>query len=755
MSESPLVIWVKDEQFRYRFVSKAFSELFEVDPLAVLETDDYAFMQTHVADELRRNDTQVQTTRTPLRTTEDVPGADGVRRRWLVHKFPIEQADGEVWVGGSAVDVTEWLFAEESLLDSEEHYRRLFEASPYSIQRIDSEGRLQSMNPAGLQMFGKTSLDEVAGNSWLELTAPVDPETGAAAIDKALGGEQSEFTFQSKTSQWFKSTLVPILDNQSQVNSLLGITEDISARKKADDQLRASEERHRLVAKATRDPIWEIDLTTGRVSWNEQYELKLGVRPADTRESWEWWTSRIHTDDRCRVETSLDETLADPNSEYWSENYRFHNHLGEVLHIEDRAFISRSPDGKPRRIVGTMRDQTPLVKAMVDREKLLVEAREAQRLESLGVLAGGIAHDFNNLLTAMLANISLLELGGTLDHEIVGELETAVEKASGICQQMLAYSGKGRFETRPLCLATLVSDMTKLLEVSVGKNVRIEFDLDFTAKPVIGDESQLSQLVMNLFINAAESIEHGNGSVTVRVSEMACEDTCRNEGYQVAPKEPADTYVCLCIKDDGVGMPEETIPKAFDPFFTTKFTGRGMGLAAVKGIIQGHNAGMSVRSAPTQGTNFCIWIPAANDEVSPTRALEKTEQAASQSPQRQVLVVDDEDQVRRAISKMLQHHGYLTTMAVDGIDAIDQYRAAPDQYQLILLDLTMPRLNGAEAFLRIKQEWPNAKIIIMSGYDEAELTSRFSSELPDGFLKKPFTLSSLLRSVGNLLSEPV
>jgi signal transduction histidine kinase/CheY-like chemotaxis protein len=385
-------------------------------------------------------------------------------------------------------------------------------------------------------------------------------------------------------------------------------------------------------------------------------------------------------------------------------------------------------------------------------ERLAMEARvlEVQKLESLGVLAGGIAHDFNNLLVGMLGNagLALLELPpDSQAREPITEIEIAARRAADLSREMLAYSGRGKFVIAPFDLSALVREMTHLLHVSIGKSVVIRYDL--APQPVIveGDATQLRQVVMNLVVNASDAIGERNGVITLTTGVMAADRSYLASTFVDEGLAPGD-YAYLEVSDTGSGMDAATQARIFDPFFTTKFTGRGLGLAAVLGIVRSHRGALKVYSEPGKGSTFKLLIP-ASQEAAPDAPTAPAPSKARLSGC--VLVVDDEPVVRSVAVAILRRLGLEIVEAVDGEAGVAAFRDEPDRFGLVLLDLTMPRLGGADAFTQIRALRPKVPVVLMSGFNEADASGRFAGKGLAGFLEKPFSPQDLTRVVEEAL----
>jgi len=381
----------------------------------------------------------------------------------------------------------------------------------------------------------------------------------------------------------------------------------------------------------------------------------------------------------------------------------------------------------------------------ITEKKLHAEQLEhTQRLESLGILAGGIAHDFNNILTAIMGNAAMA--GRALSDAspaklMLGRIEDASARASDLCRQMLAYSGKGKFVVKPMDLSALVEEMTRLMEVSISKHVVIRYDLIEPLPPVEADAAQIQQVVLNLITNASEAIGEKSGIISFATGEMYA-DTAYLDGSVTGDLLPEGRYVWLEVSDTGVGMDAKTRMKIFDPFFTTKFTGRGLGMSAVLGIVRGHHGALRVYSEPGRGTTFRMLLPVAEDSFVPVRA---NVMPVEHGPfgDGVVLVVDDEESVREVAVMMLEEMGFSTLMAVDGQDAVEVYGQHAGEIVAVLLDMTMPRMDGSECFRELRHINPDVKVILSSGYNEEEATTRFIGKGLAAFLQKPYSPESL------------
>ena len=384
------------------------------------------------------------------------------------------------------------------------------------------------------------------------------------------------------------------------------------------------------------------------------------------------------------------------------------------------------------------------------------QLRHTQRLESVGLLAGGIAHDFNNLLTGVLGNTTLVleMLPEVSPHRAPLErVVKAAEQAAHLTRQLLAYAGKGVVVIEPLNLDDVIRGILPLLHVSVPRHVELRLSLHDPVPRVRADRGQLQQLIMNLVINAAEAIgpdRHGVIILGTGLETLSEDDLAKaNIRDSAAP----GVYVCLEVRDNGCGMDNAMQAKIFDPFFTTRFTGRGLGLSAVMGIVRSHGGALRVASSPGVGSTFTVHLPIADHEPLPavraTRRFSKS----------QILVIDDERTVRQTCRAMLERSGYEVLLAENGKEGVEMFSAFADQISVILLDLAMPVMAGDRTYDEIRSISADVPVIVMTGYSETEAVERFAGKGPAGFITKPFNRPQLQEAIERVIgvhsTEPI
>ncbi len=377
-----------------------------------------------------------------------------------------------------------------------------------------------------------------------------------------------------------------------------------------------------------------------------------------------------------------------------------------------------------------------------DRRKLDAQVQQAQKMESLGVLTGGIAHDFNNLLTGILGNADLAlddVKPGSPVRERLDEIEKAAKQAADLCNQMLAYSGKGQFSIEPLRINEVVVEMAHLLEISISKKVNLRYNFARDLPEIDGDVAQIRQVVMNLVTNASEASGSDRGVITLTTDVQHCNRELLSSAV-IDEELPEGNYLALEVRDTGRGMDEETRTRIFDPFFTTKFQGRGLGLAAVLGIVRGHHGAITLSSTLNEGTAIRVLLP-VRDPVAGTVPAADGEAWRGVGT---VLLVDDEESVRNVVRKMLEKAGFDVLTARDGLEAMQIYVEKANDIRLVLLDLTMPQMDGEETFSEICRIRPDARVVMASGCTEQEVIRRFRGKGISGFVHKPFKFTPLM-----------
>jgi len=486
----------------------------------------------------------------------------------------------------------------------------------------------------------------------------------------------------------------------------------------------------------------EVSPADQEAYWSDELYRIFGYEPQSVPPFLGTILERVHPEDRGRVQEITERVFKTGQPQQLEHRILFPDDTERVLMTQLKVVCSEGATAP--KLLGTCQDIT-------ERRQHEDSLRQTQRLESLGVLAGGIAHDFNNLLAGIQGNLSLAQGFLSTGHPAQGYLKTSedtIQRAANLARQMLAYSGRGVVMVRLLQLNTLIQEMMELLQVTLPKKVEIRFNLDPDLPCIEADENQMQQVVMNLVTNAAEAIGDREGTITL-TTRRATMDASSLRRMELDRPLVEGAYVLFEVADTGSGMDAVTLERIFEPFFTTKFSGRGLGLSAIQGILRGHGAGIRIQSALGQGTRFCLGFPAREKETS----IEIPSPGASHSAFiGTVLLAEDDPTVREATRELLESLGCTVLEASDGEEAVAIYRERAHLISVIILDLTMPRMDGREALREIHRIRPGAPVILTSGHNELEALQEMDADQIVGFLAKPYRFHQLEAILGKAIA---
>lgn len=551
----------------------------------------------------------------------------------------------------------------------------------------------------------------------------------------------------------------PFVNQDREVGGLLASYSSETLRAvRAMEALAKSEEKYRLAALTASDLISEWSPATDDLVWFGNIDAVIGSAPENRPTTMEAWLSLIHPDDKKRIADTYRENIHCATAP--PMDYRVRHLAHGWRHFRERTTAIKSKSGESK-VLRACNDITVEKNAKDERIKLELKIQHAQKLESLGIIAGGIAHDFNNILMAVLghAEITLEKVGDNpAAEQSINNIITAGKRATELAQQLLIYSGKGDVETSTVNINSIVSEMMRLIDVSVSKKVRIIFHPGEHTPAVEGNKSQLRQVILNLLTNASQAIGNTSGQIVIRTGKVFCNKddlaACSMPVRTgVDPPLPEATYTYIDIEDTGCGMDETAREKLFDPFYTTKKTGTGLGMAAVQGIVRHHRGTMTISSTPDVGTRIRVFLPSSNDEIEEQKVSEKLpSEKMTQQKDGLILIADDEEPVRKISQRMAEKLGFSVITACDGKEAVSLYEIHQKDISCIILDMTMPGLNGREALERIREFNPSVKAIIASGYGSHTSESGQDSDEPCPYLQKPYQIAELRQVLQDVLN---
>jgi PAS domain S-box-containing protein len=608
----------------------------------------------------------------------------------------------------------------------------LFRSGHIPIVMLARNLAIRRFTPAAAGLLRLTP--EHLGRSITEVQATIDLPDWRAALAPVLGGAEPYEREVTGGGRCYLLRADPYRSSEGPITGLVLTLQDITAQKQT------AEARYRRLFESARDGILIVDAVTGKVDdVNPRAEQLFGYTRDELVGIPLWETPPLRGLPTAREAI---ERLAER----------------DFCRFPELKLPGRSGPGVVAEVIGCSYSEQGRrflqfnIRDLSERKKFFDELMHAQKLESLGLLAGGIAHDFNNLLTGILGNASMAANHPALAESVrsqLREIMRASERAAFLTRQMLAYAGKGRFVLKRIDMGELIRELSTLARSSIPKIVELNLNLARDLPPVEADPGQMQQLIMNVVINAAEAVgETRGGSVEIRTAPRrleAGEILDEFPGYQLSP----GLYVCVAVIDNGVGMPPETQARIFDPFFTTKFTGRGLGLSAVMGIVHGHGGAIRVSSAPGAGTTFEVLLPVADQPLAGVPRHDAAPRAAGQL----VLVIDDEEIVRRVAAAVLERRGFRVLTAENGSEGVKAFAEHADEVSAVLLDLLMPEMGGEEALDRIAGIRPGVPVVLSSGFDESEAARRLGGRRVAGFLQKPYNVDRLLDAIWAVLPD--
>jgi PAS domain S-box-containing protein len=643
-------------------------------------------------------------------------------------------------------DITDRMRVEEALRRSETRYRTLVENAQDLVYEVDEDGVVLYVSPNLREVLGYDPETHV-GADVLEHVHPADLNPTRDVLRNMMrlrGIARTELRYQHADGRWrWLEVRGRAFRGPDGHPRGVAIVADITSRKLAEEDARVAIQQLRTVVANAPVALIAVD-REGIITLCEGRGLEgSGLDPERIlgRSVFEFMQGQPS------ILKALRRALRGIDV---SRIVPFGNRV-----FEARYRPMRADDGSITGLIAVATDVTERVRAEEEHKRLESRMQLAQKLEGLGVLAGGIAHDFNNLLTSILgyAGLALKDLpAGSPTREQVGRIEEAARRAADLTSQMLAYAGLGEAKIEAIDLRQLVERMVHLLEVSVSRRGALRCELETDLPPIRADSGQITQVVLNLITNAAEAIEGKDGVITVRTGVMEADREYLSHTY-LHDEIPEGEYVYLEVADNGCGMDEETHSRIFDPFFSTKFTGRGLGLASVLGIVRAHLGTITVDTELGKGSSFRLLLPKTASAVKkPPKGSEPPDSWRASGA---ILVVDDEQDVREMLSTLLPRFGLDVLLAAQGNEATALLRKHSEEVTAVLLDLTMPEMGGEEALEEIRRIRPDVPVILMSGYTEHYASTRVQSADLTDFLQKPFTNEELRDVLHRVLPRSV
>lgn len=549
---------------------------------------------------------------------------------------------------------------------------------------------------------------------------------------------------------WVETSVSFLLDEIGQPSGILGVTRDITERKRAEDADRQLNERLMLAVRAGNFGVWDWDVNTSKLVWDARMYEIYGVEPQPDSGAFDGWRTLVHPEDRTRSECELRDALT--GRVELNTQIRLIRPNGELRHIQAQAVVLRDDSGRPLRMIGMNTDITEQIQAEAERARLQEQLSQAQKLESIGRLAGGVAHDFNNMLTVILGYAEMVMGMRKLDaalHGPLAEIQSAALRSADLTRQLLAFARQQTIAPRVIDLNESTSAMLKMLERLIGEGVKLNWRPGGALWSLKIDPSQVDQILANLCVNARDAIA-GVGEISIQTRNVTLDSAGNTVDRDFVPGD----YVRLAVSDNGCGMDRETLDHIFEPFFTTKKAGlgTGLGLSTVYGIVKQNGGFIGVKSELGQGTTVTIHLPRDHSEEHVV-TTENTGTDALASGHETILLVEDERAILALAQSMLQRLGYTVIPAATPGEAIRLAESHPDPIELLLTDIVMPEMNGRDLVLLLTRRYRGLKHLYMSGYAADLISPDDLMREGKNFIQKPFGMKELAAKVRQALDH--
>lgn len=653
-------------------------------------------------------------------------------------------------------DITGRKKAEEALRESEERYRQIAENIREVFWMADADlSRMIYVSPAYEKVWGKTCQSLYADpKSWAESIHPDDRQRVMETIfPRSSEGHTVEYRIihPDGNIRWVLDRGFPVRNLSGEIYRIAGIAEDITARKLAEQALRESEERYRFAMNATSDGVWDWNIKADEVMRSPCFFSMLGYQEEELESRCGQWQGLIHPDDRSMVLNALNEYLTAKRDTFRIEYRMLHKSGEPVWILSGGSVVAYDENGDSLRMVGTHLDITERKQAEVEAKGFEAKLRQSQKLEAIGTLAGGIAHDFNNILAGILGYTEMALTASqenTYTQRYLEEVIGATLRAKELVKQILVFSRQGEAPVlRPIEPVLIIKEALKMLRATLPTTIEFRQKLSTDLLPVMGDPTQLHQVLVNLCTNAAHAMRDRGGILEVNFGEVVLDSASAAAYENLQPGH----YVRLTVSDTGHGMKAATLERIFDPYFTTKVMGEGsgLGLAVVHGIIQRHKGAIRARSEPGRGTIFEVLLPKIKRVKRQTASESKPVPRGTE----RILFVDDEETLAALGEQLLAKLGYKVTARTSSLEAVELFRSEPHGFDLVITDYTLPHMTGVDLAKEMMKIRPDIPIILCTGYSE-RVNENTTKELGiRAFVMKPLGLPDIARVIRNVLDE--
>ena len=668
--------------------------------------------------------------------------------RWLeTHATPLRDSAGEIkWLLGITRDITDRRKSEETLHASEKYFRALIERSHDAIILFNADGIVQYASPSTTKILGYLP-DELRYRIFMDFVRSDCHDSVMERLAESLRlpgtGVKVSAYVRHKSGEWrFLEGIFTNLLMYPEVRAVVNNYRDVTERMQMEAALVQSEERLRLAVQASNVGLWDWNLQTNQVTYSREWKRQLGYEESEIGNEFSEWERRVHPDDLIQTKKRIQRRLTNPEGVHDLE-FRMRHKDGTWRWIYARGELIRSSDGKPARMLGCHLDIT-------DRRALESQFLHAQKMEAVGQLAGGVAHDFNNLLQVITGNCELMLARLSDSNQLrkdIALIQQSAKRGARLTQQLLSFSRRQVMSPKVLSLNSLISNMAEMLGRLINENITIKIVPESNLKPIMADPGMIEQVLVNLLVNARDAMPDG-GCITVETKNVNLDETY----VRTHPDTKSGPHAMLVVGDNGCGMGVETLSRIFEPFFTTKTVGKGtgLGLSTVHGIVRQSGGIIEVNSEVGIGTTFRIYFPIADGEgySDPSNVL----MPAIGKGEEVILVAEDDEYVRVLVRELLRMNGKTVLTAADGTEALRVCQESRRKIDLLITDVTMPKMGGRELAQNFKRLYPGSKVLFISGFMN-DIDDNFTVGSEFNFLQKPFTSAELTSKIHEILHD--
>lgn len=759
MEALPAVAFIKDAAGRNVFLNAFCQRLLGAEPNRGVgrKPDDYLPREEAAA--IRESDLRLAQTLTPQSLQQRLT-VNGVERVFQTHKFPVFRTGQAPLFGGVAVDITDLDASRRALQASEERYRSVVTSMAEGVVLQTADGTIIAHNDQAEKILGLTR-DQLLGRTLVDLARmtlrpdgrPFPGEEHPGMITLRTGqpcrNQVMGIRVATGATRWININTEPVFYGPpDQPHGVVASFGDITDRVERENRLRASERRLHRVLEVGEFGIWEYDFAAQQAVSSPRYARIFGYLQPDPCWSLPKFFAHVLPEDRPEVMRHSD--LSRPEKIVPEFECRIRRADGAIRWIRVWREVEYSSDGRPLFLRGMIRDITGRKEEEAVRARHERARQKANQLESMVGITRGVAHDFNNALGAVRTAADLIASArpdSPVFRECLGVIREAVRQATGLTSQMLAFAGPASVATETVALRAIVEQcQDDLLELAAGR-VGLQWELEPDSPAIQADPAQVRLLVANVVANAIEACLPAGGTVTVRTGCRTGFTPTNLEAANLADPAAAD-YLFLEVRDSGVGISRADRARMYEPFFSTKFVGRGLGLAAVAGIVRALHGAIAVESSEGRGTAFTVYLPVDAPRATVPGQPAEAPPGAAAGEKGTILVVDDDPNMRLTTTLALESRGYAVVAAGDGEEALGAFTADPAKFEAVILDLSMPKLDGDRIFEAMLQVKPGVRVVIMSGYFEDQVASRLRGKRPLAILRKPFEVEELFRALG-------